>query len=287
VRDDETGVKPSPIDPALLKLPSGYESTGDPVDGNPFPAGTVRHELWATATREAEQEIARLKAAALAAHAKLIERLPGSLAEMDAMAEQMGEWRLRSIGAEFEAWTKRAIQVVFTDADVRHLDGWLVSYAEAILRTHADHMLHSGLPQRIVESELSRIRQVLATLVLHWKAESRRARDVRAEQKLTSGDCPRTTPDLSRPESPPPLRADRANSKRSAMSYPNRAAWFQCELDRRDWSVHDLRQWHGPDWRTSRRVLQGLPVKSTVLGKIVRALSEKGERVSLRDVPHD
>ena len=42
--------------------------------------------------------------------------------------------------------------------------------------------------------------------------------------------------------------------------HPKRAAWFQKELALREWNVHGLQAQGGPDWKTSRKVLDGLAV---------------------------
>jgi hypothetical protein len=37
-------------------IPDGFASSGDPVDGNPFPPEDALHQVWQDATREAEQK---------------------------------------------------------------------------------------------------------------------------------------------------------------------------------------------------------------------------------------
>ena len=38
------------------ELPGGFQSTGDPVDGNPFLEDHPKHHAWADATFSAEEE---------------------------------------------------------------------------------------------------------------------------------------------------------------------------------------------------------------------------------------
>jgi len=79
--------------------------------------------------------------------------------------------------------------------------------------------------------------------------------------------------------STPPVR------RSTAASYPERASWFQNELALREWNVHDLQGQGGPDWKTSRKILDGLTVARTVLEKTAAALSKKKGRVLFKDIP--
>ena len=69
--------------------------------------------------------------------------------------------------------------------------------------------------------------------------------------------------------------------------YPKRAAWLEAELGRREWNVHDLHAQGGPDWKTSRKILDGLQVSRGVLEKTAAALSKKKKQVLFRDVPQE
>ena len=73
----------------------------------------------------------------------------------------------------------------------------------------------------------------------------------------------------------------------NAAPYPKRAAWFQKEFALREWNVHGLQAQGGPDWKTSRKVLDGLRVSRSVLEKIALALSSPKRQVLLRDIPPD
>jgi hypothetical protein len=80
-------------------------------------------------------------------------------------------------------------------------------------------------------------------------------------------------------------RASESTKISAAASYPERASWFQNELAVREWSVHDFQAQGGPDWKTSRKILDGLWVSRGVLEKTAAALSKKKKRVLLRDIP--
>jgi hypothetical protein len=70
-------------------------------------------------------------------------------------------------------------------------------------------------------------------------------------------------------------------------AYLKRAAWLAAELAIREWSVHDLEAQRGPNWKTSRKVLDGLPVSRSVLEKTAAALSTPEKQVLLKDIPID
>jgi hypothetical protein len=66
-----------------------------------------------------------------------------------------------------------------------------------------------------------------------------------------------------------------------------RAAWLEAELALREWNVHDLQAQGGPDWKTSRKILDGISVSRVVLEKTAAALSKKKRQVSFRDIPQE
>src|SRR5207248_569362 len=80
------------------KLPAGFASTGDPVDENPFPADSLKHQRWKHCTDFAEREIAKIRAEYL--------RLPPvppaqSIGEMIYATEQMHQRMLTFIVNQF------------------------------------------------------------------------------------------------------------------------------------------------------------------------------------------
>jgi hypothetical protein len=283
VGDDPNDREPLPLDPALLQLPSGYESVGDPVDENPFPAGSGRHELWARVTRLAEEKIARIKSDWLTSQAT-INRTPATLEEMEKCNALYREGQRQLLGAEFNVWAGRGAQVVFTDADVRLMDKWLVDYANACLDANARLMLKHRLPRHLAEGQLRWMKEHLAALVRHWQAENRRCRGIREEEARHIAEARNKGEAADRGTVSDVL--GRAESIEAPVALNNRAAWFDGELARRGWSIHDLEAHNGPSWKTSRRVLEGRAVKETVLVKIARAFSQEA-RVSRKEIPND
>jgi hypothetical protein len=70
-----------------------------------------------------------------------------------------------------------------------------------------------------------------------------------------------------------------------AVPHPRRAVWLEAELAFREWTVHDLQAQGGPDWKTTRKILDGLQVSRVVLKKTAAALSKKGKQVLAKDIP--
>jgi hypothetical protein len=85
-----------------------------------------------------------------------------------------------------------------------------------------------------------------------------------------------------------PVRQSRLDDTQNAAvprRYPLRAAWFEAELAQRQWTVHDLQVQGGPNWKTSRKVLNGEEVRDIVLDKIAMALSKKKSQVLSSKIP--
>jgi hypothetical protein len=80
---------------------------------------------------------------------------------------------------------------------------------------------------------------------------------------------------------------DRRAPPAATAPYPKRGAWLEQELALRGWNVHDLQAQGGPDWKTSRKILDGLLVSRGVLEKISVALSKKNKRVLFGDIPEN
>jgi hypothetical protein len=267
---------PLTIDPALLQLPPGYASTGDPVDGNPFPAGTTRYALWARATRIAEEKIARVKSDWLVSQQPLNDRVPRNIDEMVQQSAFYRQKQRELFASEFHVWAERGGQVVLTDNDVRLMDSWLVGYAEAYLSSNARLMLKHALPLHLVESELRWMRDLLAALVLHYKAESRRCRAIREEDAREFAE--------SSQHARPSTEVTVPHRKPVARTFQTRAKWLARELEIRKWTVQDLERNGGPHAKTTRKILRGERVRETVIEKLSHGLSGKG-RVAVADVP--
>lgn len=73
----------------------------------------------------------------------------------------------------------------------------------------------------------------------------------------------------------------------SAPSFPLRGAWFADRLYERGWDKHELERRRGPAHKTTQKVLDGLAVRTDVLGRIAEALSTapKFAKVTTADFP--
>lgn len=109
--------------------------------------------------------------------------------------------------------------------------------------------------------------------VAHWTAKTLQI--VRESQRTVSEP----------PKAAPPVELLAPPVETALETFPERAVWLQEQLDARSWTVHDIERYNGPDWRTVRKILAGLPVKETVLEKLAQALSQKAGTVRLGDVP--
>jgi hypothetical protein len=139
-----------------LSLPSGLQSAGDPVQGNPFSVDNPRHSVWSRATGEAEQESGRLRLNLAKAR---FENLP-------ALVEGM----INFATAQYDIWGKRGVHVVWNDQDVRSYDQWLHQNAESWLRVAAD-----WCPDTVrAESLLGELQLHLIERLEWWKLEARR-----------------------------------------------------------------------------------------------------------------
>jgi DNA-binding CsgD family transcriptional regulator len=139
--------------PDLLNLPAGVNSP-DPVEGNPFPEDNPRHREWQDATRLAEQEAKQLNVGFL----KLVSESPSGDDVFEAR-------RLAYILRRFDIWARRGMQVVWSDAEVKAFDRWLVTHAEAWLQ-----WTKSILPP----GRLDELRLELIHRLEFWGAEVRR-----------------------------------------------------------------------------------------------------------------
>ncbi len=141
-----------------FRLPEWLGSSVDPVDGNPFPSASPRHDRWREATRIANERIHRINA----------ERL-------GALATTGPDWRVRCrtmdmIVLKFDVWAERYINIVWTDADLPAFAAWLAAYAAS--------WLHAIESTGVFTAEVGGVELTarLAGRVEYWKAEAFRYR---------------------------------------------------------------------------------------------------------------
>lgn len=160
------------------RLPSGFERTGDPIEGNPFANDDPRNKVWADATRAAEAQVARIRERIL----RTLSALP-VVAPPDFDAEQFGRLSNEATAEIFDAWAQRYVNVVWSDPEVLAFDAWLVKYAEAVFKGVAEKPAPAAYP---LEATLTHLRYLLGSRVQHWKAEARR---YRGEQERHRADA--------------------------------------------------------------------------------------------------
>lgn len=136
----------------FLQLPPGFDSP-DPVDGNPFPEGDVRHRFWARATLEAEEEACRSHSDAL------LRGRPKTL-------EKIVPWDVMFFTSRYDIWAKRGVRVVLAREMIAPWDQWLANYANATLTTY-----NAFNPP---DEALRQLRDALVGRREYWKAEGRR-----------------------------------------------------------------------------------------------------------------
>jgi hypothetical protein len=55
--------------------------------------------------------------------------------------------------------------------------------------------------------------------------------------------------------------------------FPKRAAWLKAQLRKREITASEFKGYNGPDPKTTKKILDGLPVREIVLDKVASALS--------------
>lgn len=149
-----------------FQLPDNFASSGDPVDGNPYPPNTPRHSVWAEATRAAEIEICELSVRSMTSI---------TLAACIEAPLSLYEWLVEPALEKFDIWARRGVHVVWSDPEVILFDQWLVTSANAWLSEIAAFLERNPFPFP-VEILKARARNAFAARVQYWKLETRRYR---------------------------------------------------------------------------------------------------------------
>lgn len=184
-----------------FRLPDSFGDSGDPVDGNPFPADDLRHSLWTEATRKAETFVAEAKQKAF-----------GTLTL--ATAER---WLTDLCLQKFHIWAWRGHWVVWTDADIAAFDNWLVRNANSWIETVAQHLANAPFP---TDAILLNFRNDLGRHIEFWKREARS----RAEQfRSMTATSPR--PEPSKPSRPVVTEGTVAWRRKQVSDYRRARDW--------------------------------------------------------------
>lgn len=79
--------------------------------------------------------------------------------------------------------------------------------------------------------------------------------------------------------------ASKEGKEVGAVPFPNRAEWLNAKLVERGWSAYQLREFGGPDPKTTKGILSGAKVTNAVLESVAEALSKKNGAVGIADIP--
>jgi len=167
-----------------FRLPEAFSSSGDPVEGNPFPLENPRHKVWSEATRAAEMEIAAVSAQSMARTSNFSEFMKHPLSPY--------EWLVAPVLVKFDIWAKRGIQVVWTDPEVLLFDKWLVEFANGWLDELSKFLDRRPPPFSRLEV-LTQATNALGAKVHQWKLEARRYRELQREWAAKTAAPPSTT----------------------------------------------------------------------------------------------
>jgi hypothetical protein len=94
-------------------------------------------------------------------------------------------------------------------------------------------------------------------------------------------------------EAAPPQPADAAAQDNEPVrhtvkaAFPKRAAWLTAEMAKRSMTPYSLHKAGGPDPKTIKRILDGVPVREAKLVLIVNGLSHANDPVRLDDIPSE
>lgn len=127
----------------------------DPVEpGNPFPRDDPRHRIWAIATSQALETLAR------------IDRDLDEAARPRSATERYEERVVALASSRFDVWAGRGISVVETAAALRDYEEWLDAYV-----TRWVSYLEETCPGLDVTDEL---RAILTGRATYWTERARR-----------------------------------------------------------------------------------------------------------------
>jgi len=245
-----------------------------PLGPNPFPPDHAAYGVFETATWEAKREIADLQKAFLVSYQDSGEFLKGIL-------------RFRM--GHFNVSAQKATRVIGNDETGFWYESWIDNqtkfYLEGTLNRirlqppGADPAAPPFFDPRDLENFENALTLEVTRIVGHYKGEAARlvllAKKAKADKDSDEKALAKTPPPETGDPIPVPAR------------YPRRAAWFEKELAHREWNVHDLQSQGGPDWKTSRKILDAQLVSRAVLEKVAAALSKKKKAVLYREIPQD
>lgn len=301
--------------------PKFFDVAIDPCDHNPFPAEDPRHGIWRRATRRAEEELSKLAELMPVAYKTRLEnewkRVESELFKYGRPLStiSMSPLLVPYYQGAFDIWAWRNLAAIAADDDLLIYDRWLLQYAQKWIE------LIEGRdePEDPTRSLVNDLQTALQGRIAHWKSEARKhlrsqegqsksgeveSRAAAAEPaggesgtvaKQTGGAVPTTLKEVgglsgnagSVDVGGETVTKEGIELPPGTTPYPKRAAWFQNELALREWSVHTFQAQGGPNWKTSRKILDGLSITRSVLEKAATALSTGKRQVHVRDIPQE
>jgi hypothetical protein len=80
-----------------------------------------------------------------------------------------------------------------------------------------------------------------------------------------------------------------ALSRKNSPTFPNRALWLDSRLAERKWDKNTLEKFHGPEHRTTQKILDGKSVSGGPLRKVVTGLNghTRAKKVTFSEIPND
>ena len=303
--------------------PKFFDVATDPCDNNPFTAEDPRHRIWRRATRRAEEQLCKLAELMPVAYKTRLEnewkRVESELIEYGRPLNtiSMSALLVPYYQGTFDIWAWRNLAAIAADDDLLIYGRWLLQHAQ-----HWTELIEGrDEPEDSRRSLVNDLQTALQGRIAHWKSEARKhlrsqegqskSGEVEARvaaaaaepaggesgtvAKQTSGAVPVTLKEagrLSGDEGSVGVGGETVTKEGIELPpgttpYPKRAAWFQNELVLREWNVHNFQAQGGPDWKTSRKILDGLSVSRSVLEKAAAALSRKKRQVHVRDIPQE
>jgi len=153
-----------------ISLAAGLEPSKDPCGDNPFRREDLRRQLWAKATRKAEEELCGFLADFL--------KRNNTIPRCGNFGEQFLELWIESFTGPFDIWAQRAVCVVRGNAAIEEYDRWISSYLVAILAVARDRCPELYPRDRLI----TELQYQLLPRLHYWKAAARRhSREIEAQ----------------------------------------------------------------------------------------------------------
>jgi hypothetical protein len=177
----------------------------DPVSENPFPVDHPDHQVWRTATREAEIKLLRLEQDMLTA--------------VPQTANQYESWYSKKVFGKFQIWAERGLSVLRTDEEARAYDRWLKTFLESWMKT-AENWNEKELRS---PSFLPELRLHLLKASTYWSANA--LDSVSKDQTSEDADAP-----VAQPRPSPNGLSDRDCKVHAMIGEKNFRAMTNAEL---------------------------------------------------------